>query len=85
MIPMWQVDAYGAPVPEDPVADFVHDLNNRLLEIRGHTTLALMALDGGDAADAGEAAVELRGLLDVLDAATAASRTLCRTLATSAA
>ena len=83
MIPMWHVDAFAAP-PADSVADFVHDLNNRLLEIRGHTTLALMALDG-DAADAGDAAAELRSLLEVVDAVTAASRTLRRTLATPAA
>lgn len=82
---MWHVDACAAPVPADPVADFVHDLNNRLLEIRCHTTLALIALDGGDAAGAGDAAAELRSLLEVVDAASAASRTLRRTLATPAA
>jgi hypothetical protein len=76
---MWHVDAHAAPVPADPVADFLHGLNNRLLEIRCHTTLALMALD------AGEAAAELQGLLEVVDAATAASRNLRRTLATPAA
>ncbi|MGZ4337361.1 MAG: hypothetical protein ACXVRA_08605 [Gaiellaceae bacterium] len=44
-----------------------------------------MALDGGDAADAGDAAAELRSLLEVVDGATAASRTLRRPLATPAA
>lgn len=82
MIPMWHVDAAAAPVPADPAGGFVHDLNNSLLAIRGYTTLALTALDGSDAADAGNAAVELRSLLEVVDETTAAARTFRRTLAT---
>jgi len=67
----------------DPIADFVHDLNNRLLAIRGHATLALIALDETHAL-VDEAAAELHGLVAIVDEATAASRSLRRALTTPA-
>jgi ABC-type amino acid transport substrate-binding protein len=65
----------------DPTVDFVHDLNNRLLAIRAYTTLALTALEDGDADAAATAAPELRALLEVVDETTLASRTFRGTLA----
>jgi hypothetical protein len=95
---MWNVDscmvgssAEGAPkvfsraVPTNPVSDFVHDLNNQLLVIRGHTALALTALDDGDVSIEGNAAAELRSLLEVVDEVSTASRALRRTLTAPAA
>jgi hypothetical protein len=91
---MWHTDALSGPAAParrddgrtaDPTTEFVHDLNNFLLAMRGHTTTALIALDGGDAAlGETDAAAELRSLLEVVDQATAASRAFRRTLTMSA-
>lgn len=66
----------------DAIADFIHDLNNRLLAIRGHAMLALIALDEDDAAIDDDAAAELHSLLGVVDEATASSRSFRRALIT---
>jgi hypothetical protein len=57
----------------DDCQRFLHDLNNDLLAVRAHATLALMALEDGVDRDV---PAELRGLLDVVDHVTTVSRDL---------